>query len=70
MPLLSPNKNVKQSVKITLNKAILDEMDLYIKHFGLADISDFLEQSAELTLSKCSEWKKVKKQLKKSGEIV
>ena len=54
MPLLNPNKNIKQSVKVTMNKSILDEIEAYSNHFGLAGISDFLEQSAELALSKCS----------------
>lgn len=68
MPLLNPNKNIKQSVKVTMNKSILDEIEAYSNHFGLAGISDFLEQSAELALSKCSEWKKAKKQIKKTTE--
>lgn len=61
MPLLNPNKNRKQPLKISLNQAIIEEINDYVEHFGLMDVSDFLEQSAEQTLSKCSEWKKAKK---------
>lgn len=66
MPLLNPKKNRKSTVKVTLNEAVIDEINDYIQQFGLVDISDFLEQSAEQTLSRCKEWSKVKKQTKKS----
>lgn len=68
MPLLNPNKNKSQSIKVNLNKSIIDEINAYVEHFGLADISDFLEQSAEYSLSKCAEWKKAKRLLNKKQE--
>ena len=69
MPILNPDKNRKQTLKISLNKAIIEEINNYVDHFGLIDISDFLEQSAEQTLSKCSEWKKAKKNINKKSEL-
>ena len=70
MPILNPNKNRKQSLKISLNKAIIEEINNYVEQFGLIDISDFLEQSAEQTLSKCTEWKKAKKNINKKDEVM
>ena len=67
MPLIKPKiDDSLVDLKVKISKPVLDEIQAYCDQFGIKRIDDFIEQSAEISFKKCSEWKKLRKSIAKS----
>lgn len=57
MALLKPsNKVSKEQIRLSLDKAILDEIQQYCQWAGLDRLDDFVEQASRLVMRKDREW--------------
>ena len=66
MPIISNKKPTNSTVKITIDKDVLDNVEKYCEIFkdSIDSIDGFFNEAAKLVFSKDSDWKNYQKNLK------